>query len=560
MIRARRSGTTPPMPQRSVDTLIVGAGIAGLLLARELRRRGQRVAVAHDPSRPGASEAAVGLLNPVRGRRCTLAWRAQETLAAARTTYQALSAAAGCTFVRECAVVRAFASEEEQCFLERRASAIEAAGFTLRCGVRLPDGLRAAPFGTVAVLGAASVDVISVLEHLRAGFRDAGALVEQRCEDLDFGNPASIRWPEANLTAERAVLCGGSEGRVGSPAGPLPLRPVHGESLLVSIEGLEGATAFVCGHHLAPLGGGLWSCGGTKTPGDASPAATPDGRAELEKFLRAHLAVPWRVVDHRAGVRGATVDTRPLAGRWGADPRLFVFNGLGSQGYAAGPWLARIMADHLVDGAALPSEVDPCRFAPKSRTPAETRWDAVDVARAIVLEHLAPGDLAIDLTVGNGGDTLALARAVGADGAVLGLDIQNSAIQSTSRRLARSDLEACVELRCADHADLARHVPGHWRGRVGAAVANLGHLPGSDSPVATMPGSTIAAFTVALESLRTRGVLVAVIYTHHPGGAAELKAVERWAGGLDSARWQVRWQRAPDLASRAPVVLAVVRA
>ncbi len=548
------------MSQRSVDTLVVGAGIAGLLLARELRRRGQRVVVAHDPAGSGASEAAVGLLNPVRGRRCTLAWRAQEVFACARETYDELSVEAGHSLARRCEVIRAFASDEERRFLERRAAAIEEAGFALRPCDAVPDGWRGTPLGAVVVHGAASVDVCGIVARLRAELRAADALVEQRCEQLAVGDGSAIEWPAAGVRAGRVVLAAGAGALGAGPADALPLRPVHGESLLVRIAGQSPSAAFVCGHHLAPLGEGLWSCGGTKVPGDASCIPTIAGRAELEAFLQAHVTQPWEILAHRAGVRAVTMDTKPFVGRTGDDPRLHVFNGFGSQGYAIGPWLARLMAEHLVSGAPLPPEVDPQRFAPPARPADATRWHAVDVARQAVLRQLAPGDLAIDLTVGHGGDTLALAQAVGADGAVLGLDIQEHAIQSASRRLSRATPDADVEVRCADHAELEAHVPGSWRGRVGAIVASLGRLPGSDSPVATTPAGTIAAFTAALPFLRPQGVLVAVIPVRHPGGVAELGAVEQWAAGLDPDRWQVRWQRAPDRSPRAPVVLAVLRA
>lgn len=546
--------------RRDVDVLIVGAGLAGLLLARELRTHGRSVAVAHDPARPGASEAAVGLLNPVRGQRCTLAWRARETWDAARRVYGEIARAHGTPVWRDVTVVRAFATADERAAFDRRAEAIAAAGFAARPLASPPPGLRDAGHGIVAIDGGGALDARNLIAALRDEARAAGVLLERRCVPTDLlPGAGSFTWRDVDLEAARVVLAGGIEDLAPCLAAPLPLRPVRGESLLVRARALDEQAAFVCGHHLAPIGAGLWSCGGTKEPGDATRATTAAGRAELELFLTRHLAVPWEVVGHACGVRAATLDTRPLVGPVDTRGRVFAFNGFGSQGYAVAPWLARLLANHLVSGMSLPPEVDPARFAARPVVGDVQRWHAVDVARAITTAALAPGDLAIDLTAGNGGDTLALAGAVGVDGAVLALDIQPAAVDATRRRLEREGCETPVDLRCADHAALATLVAADWRGRVGAVVANLGYLPGSDSPVTTRPESTLAAFLAALELLRRGGVLVAVIYLQHEGGAAELAAIERWAPTLDPACVRVAWQRATDRSPRAPVVFSATR-
>jgi glycine/D-amino acid oxidase-like deaminating enzyme len=325
------------------------------------------VAVAHDPAHPGASEAAVGLLNPVRGLRCTLAWRAPEVFAAARETYAEIGAAWGEAILRELPVVRAFASTRERSFFDRRASVLAAAGLRFRELASPPAGFRAAGFGAVAIDGGGALDAPMLTGRLRATQRAAGILIEQRCvpEDLTSG-ATGWTWAPARLEARLVVLAGGFADMSASLVGPLPLRPVRGESLLVRAPDLDPGAAFVCGHHLAPVAPGLWACGGTKVPGETGASPTQRGRAELEAFLTERLSVAWDVAGHFCGVRAATLDTKPIVGRISRDPRIVVFNGLGSQGYTLAPWLARLLADHLTTGASLPHEVDPARLQPVS--------------------------------------------------------------------------------------------------------------------------------------------------------------------------------------------------
>ena len=49
--------------------------------------------------------------------------------------------------------------------------------------------------------------------------------------------------------------------------------------------------------------------------------------------------------------------------------------------------------------------------------------------------HIAPGDLCIDATMGNGYDTQFLCERVGEDGRVLAFDIQQAALEQTEKRL-----------------------------------------------------------------------------------------------------------------------------
>ncbi len=70
----------------TADAIVVGAGIAGLTAAHALQHKGLRVVVV-SPALGGASRAPVVLVNPVRGRRGTIAPEAETALEAAWRFY-----------------------------------------------------------------------------------------------------------------------------------------------------------------------------------------------------------------------------------------------------------------------------------------------------------------------------------------------------------------------------------------------------------------------------------------------------------------------------------------
>ncbi len=52
-----------------------------------------------------------------------------------------------------------------------------------------------------------------------------------------------------------------------------------------------------------------------------------------------------------------------------------------------------------------------------------------------MIDYISEGDIVLDCTVGNGNDTLTLARLVGDKGQVYGFDIQSIALQRTKEKL-----------------------------------------------------------------------------------------------------------------------------
>ncbi|MFC9778745.1 class I SAM-dependent methyltransferase [Paenibacillus chitinolyticus] len=176
-------------------------------------------------------------------------------------------------------------------------------------------------------------------------------------------------------------------------------------------------------------------------------------------------------------------------------------------------------------------------------------------------ERVRPGDTVVDATVGNGVDTLFLARLVGSRGRVYGFDIQPQALETARTRLER-ELDGSggaqrVSLLLRSHADMAAAVPGDCLGRTAAVMFNLGYLPGADPGVITVPASTLPALEAALLLLREGGILTVALYPGHDGGASEAQAVESWAAGLPQEEWSVLCYRFINSAARSPYLIGI---
>lgn len=174
------------------------------------------------------------------------------------------------------------------------------------------------------------------------------------------------------------------------------------------------------------------------------------------------------------------------------------------------------------------------------------------LAHEAVDKILRPGDIAIDLTAGNGWDTLFLANCVGSTGHVYAFDIQSDAIQATQRLLNQHAINSRVTLEIVSHSDWTMRVPVDHRMKIRAAMINLGYLPSGDKSITTQASSTILAIQSLLEWLQPSGVLSILAYTGHPGGQAEADGVRELLFELDTRTYEITQEPAKP-APQAPV-------
>lgn len=161
------------------------------------------------------------------------------------------------------------------------------------------------------------------------------------------------------------------------------------------------------------------------------------------------------------------------------------------------------------------------------------------LAHQYIENQLRSGDTAIDATVGNGHDTLFLAKQVGAKGRVYGFDIQQAAIVATTEKLQHNQLLNPVTLIQASHAEMATHIPVSQQGKITACMFNLGYLPKGDKRIITQTSSTLLALTAACQLLATQGIITILAYPGHVGGDDETACVSQWSEQLASKQFAV---------------------
>ena len=85
-------------------------------------------------------------------------------------------------------------------------------------------------------------------------------------------------------------------------------------------------------------------------------------REKTEALLKEWLKVTFKIVDHLAGVRPATLERRPFVGLHPLHPSIGILNGMGTKGCSLAPYFAKQLVEHMLHQKTLNPEANIHRF------------------------------------------------------------------------------------------------------------------------------------------------------------------------------------------------------
>ncbi|MEI6794988.1 MAG: FAD-dependent oxidoreductase [Verrucomicrobiota bacterium] len=341
-----------------VDFLIVGQGLAGSLLAKELLRRGRTVHVVDDLWKSSSSQVAAGLMTPLTGRRFTLTKDYPELFVVAKARLTELGV------FRPIQVYRMFVDDEQQAKGLKRTECRSCQPFIERVTSaqgELDTGLTDA-FGG-ALMNGAWVDLPKLMSDVRAELVAAGSLTEANFEPADVTSSAEgVVW--RTVQAGAIIYCDGYKSALRGPFKYLPWQPAKGEAITIHTSVADKPFILNREGWALPLGQGVWRTGTNWQWDQLDEAPTELQKEKLIRRFRSYFGqeVQVDVTAHIAGVRPCTSDNHPFLGAHPTQPRTFLFNGLGPRGTVWAPLMADEMAAYLCEGRALRKECDLARF------------------------------------------------------------------------------------------------------------------------------------------------------------------------------------------------------
>lgn len=343
-----------------VDYFIVGLGLAGLAFVEELIANDKSFIVFENASQT-SSLVAGGVYNPVILKRFTPVWNASKQLEIALPFYSELEDKFNTNFDKKFLTKKVFKSIEDQ---NNWFGAIDKHNISKYLDDQLDHAkyqgiISQFGFGNVKQTG--RVDTKELVKTYRLFLKKEKKII---FETFDYNQ---IQFSEniinyKTFSANRVVFSEGFGLKQNPFFNYLPLTGVKGETIIIYAPDLLIDFQIKSSVFVLPLGNNYFKIGATFNRLDKTSTPTKEGKQELIDKLSKVVDVPYKIIEHTAGVRPTVKDRRPLLGNHPIHKNLFVLNGLGTRGVMIAPTMAKQLYNYIENKEMLDEEVDIKRF------------------------------------------------------------------------------------------------------------------------------------------------------------------------------------------------------
>jgi len=348
--------------QAQVDFLIVGQGICGTFLSYYLQKE-NRSFILIDKNEPVTpSKVSAGIINPVTGRRLVKVWLAEQILSFAHKAYQEIGGFLGITAISQKNIIDFFPNpHQRQVFLER----IEEGEEYLHS---YPEQNHFNHFfnydlGCAEIRHSSIANLEVLLPAWRQQLKENDQLLE---ENFETGRLVikenSVHYK--HIIAEKIIFCDGLSSFENPFFKQLPFAPNKGEALIVEVPGLPDEHIYKKGFLLSPLRAkGIFWFGSNYQWSFSHADPTKEFHEQAERYLAAWLKLPFKIVEHKAALRPATLERRPFVGLHPKQGNMAILNGMGTKGCSLAPFFASQLVHYLLYKGEILPEADVKRFS-----------------------------------------------------------------------------------------------------------------------------------------------------------------------------------------------------
>ena len=331
------------------------------MLSYFLHKEGKTFLVIDDNEQNTASRVAAGVINPVTGRRYVTTWMIDEVMPFAITVYEEFEKLFNQKFVTQKSIIDFFPS------IQMREAFIKRITEDDTYVHSFPDQNHFNQyfnhdFGCGEVSPCYTIDLAGVMSNWKNILEGLDALRNEKFnpEELQLTGDG-IQYGE--ITAEKIIFCNGVEAMQSEYFKLLPFAPNKGEVMIIECKDLTTQHIYKRSMVLAPLPTKDLFWFGSNYLWDFEDVLPSEKFYSLSKsLLEKWLKLPFKILEHKASLRPATLERRPFVGFHPQFHSIGILNGMGAKGTSLAPYFANELVQHLVHGFPIKEEANVNRF------------------------------------------------------------------------------------------------------------------------------------------------------------------------------------------------------
>lgn len=341
---------------KEVDFIIVGAGLAGCLLAKELQKNGHSFHIFHAKSQNSASKIAIGLVNPITGKRLVKSWLIDELIPLAIDIYQSLSEELNSQLLHECNVARIIPNENIFRQWETNFNEAVEQGYINPTVKSLEIGNQS--WNYFEIKQCFWVDVPFIVSSLEAEFEKNEELTNCTFsfDDLEVSNSVEYQ----NVKAKAILFCEGWRGVNNPYYKHLPFNLNKGEVADMALDDYSFQEVLKKNIFILPTKNG-YKVGSTYEREEVNEYISEKAKSYFIEKL-SEIGIKGQILNQKASIRPATKDRRPFIGPHHQNQNVYIFNGFGAKGVSLIPYFAKALVKELTGGEKVIKEASTRRF------------------------------------------------------------------------------------------------------------------------------------------------------------------------------------------------------
>ena len=328
---------------KKIEFIVIGQGIAGSCFAWNLYFNDKSFIILNSEKKNCASSAALGIYNPITGRRHTKTWNVEKLFECLENFYVKVEKKIKTKILYKKDIYRPFKNDADQNNWDARLA-----------NNNYKDYIKERSSNGVLTTNCGHLDVNKFINETRKYFKRLN-----RYKKYEFNNSFIIdrkRVKMRNFNSNKIVMCTGIDEKNSKYFSFLPLKELSGNSIL--IESIFKTKYIINkGITMLPLKENNYHVGSTYENSYKNM-----GIVSLLSKIKEITDKKIKLKDKKFGIRASTSDRRPVVGRHPLLKNLYIMNGFGSKGVSQAPYCTEKLFNNIENNDIIDKEINIDRF------------------------------------------------------------------------------------------------------------------------------------------------------------------------------------------------------
>jgi glycine oxidase len=322
---------------RQTNTIVVGQGIAGSLVAFMLHQQKIPFIVIDAGYQNTASKIAAGMFTPISGKRNTIDPLMIEKIPFAINIYQQIEQLIGRTILHTQNIYHVLESIKQKEELVDKSKIEEFKKYIIANPENLP-GIKQEN-GAVEITNSGWVDCPLFIHSFNNWLKQKDAFIQENFNynELHIDNK---NLGYKNIQFKNIIFCEGYRATKNPFFKNENIIPCKGDILTIEHDNSFNHIIKKNACYLIQSGKNTFKAGSTYQWNNNSETLEESDKKEITTKVNAMLERDYTITNHQTGIRPTTKNREVIAKQHAQYPNLYLLNGLGTKGVIQGPWWA----------------------------------------------------------------------------------------------------------------------------------------------------------------------------------------------------------------------------